>query len=440
MANFIHPYEYLFDDEEKWTRLEGTLNSGRLDSEESLEDARQSCRQLALTNEFAICGHENRVSFVVGNGHRVALEKVHGSSVSSSVLNAARNWIDDFIEENSWFCRQQEIQRRKDRDGEVFIRYFVGRDGKTTVRFIEPEDIFTPDELRFSTASHSRDSERFESVSPRKKARAVNFGIETDPEDSETVLGYWVRGKFLSASRVQHRKANVDAAVPRGIPVFYPVRKNLRRAEKLLRNMSVVAEIQSAIAIIRKHSAGSRLGIENFAAASADSRIQLANHSKSLFTRYYSPGTILDTSAGVEYQFPVAAVDASRYVLVLQAELRAIASRLVMPEFMLTSDASNANYSSTMIAEGPAVRMFERLQSEMVAEDMRLMKRVLFHAVQAQKLPPEVVTELRIQITPPRLSVRDRLEEVQADRILVELGAMSVDELRSRFSTVQKIS
>ena len=47
----------------------------------------------------------------------------------------------------------------------------------------------------------------------------------------------------------------------------------------------------------------------------------------------------------------------------LQAELRAIAARLVMPEFMFTSDASNANYASTMVAEGPAVRMFERLQA-----------------------------------------------------------------------------
>jgi hypothetical protein len=45
------------------------------------------------------------------------------------------------------------------------------------------------------------------------------------------------------------------------------------------------------------------------------------------------------------------------FVAVLHAELRAIASRLVMPEFMLTSDASNGNYASTMVAEGPAMRM-----------------------------------------------------------------------------------
>ncbi len=55
---------------------------------------------------------------------------------------------------------------------------------------------------------------------------------------------------------------------------------------------------------------------------------------------------------------------------VLQAELRAIASRLVMPEFMLTSDASNANYASTMVAEGPAMRMFARLQADLVRADL----------------------------------------------------------------------
>ncbi len=68
---------------------------------------------------------------------------------------------------------------------------------------------------------------------------------------------------------------------------------------------------------------------------------------------------------------------------VLQAELRAIASRLVMPEFMLTTDASNANFASTMVAEGPAVRMFERLQAELVSDDLEVMRRVLANAVAA---------------------------------------------------------
>ena len=427
MTHFIHPMQYLFDDEERWIRADGTasLNAGRLDSEEALEDARQSCRQLALTNEFAICGHENRISFVVGSGHHVSAEPVSGREVSPRIPALAQEWLEDFMLENDWFQRQQEIQRRKDRDGEAFLRFFVNPDGQTAIRFIEPEDVFTPSEL--SINGKNTDA-----------AEVVNFGIQTDAKDAESVQGFWIRGEFVPAPEIQHRKANTDFAVPRGLPLFYPVRKNLRRAEKLLRNMSVVAEVQSAIAIIRKHSGGSRLGIESFAASSADASFQMPGGwgnpegGRSLFYRRYSPGTILDTSAGVEYQFPVAAVDASRYIQVLQAELRAIASRLVMPEFMLTADASNASYSSTMIAEGPAVRMFERLQKELISEDIQLFRRVLLHGVQAGTLPPQVLTDVRLSVIPPRLSVRNRLEEVQAGRILVELGAMSVEELRAR--------
>lgn len=424
---YISPHEYLYDDAERWNPFDSSDDAGRLDSEESLEDARQSCRQLALTNEFAICGHENRISYVVGTGHQISVEAAPGSEISPRNLACAQNWIDEFVLENDWFSRQQEILRRKDRDGEAFLRIFVDQDGQTRVRFIEPEDVFTPEDLRPETGSPSRNP--------------VRFGVQTAPGDAESVQGFWVNGQFVPAREVQHRKANVDAAVPRGIPVFYPVRKNLHRAEKLLRNMSVVAEVQSAIAIIRKHQTGSRLGIENYAASNAD--LQTRNYGsfssqRANFYRQYTPGTILDTSAGVEYQFPVAAVDASRYILVLQAELRAIASLLCMPEFMLTSDASNANYSSTMIAEGPSVRMFERLQREMIREDSRLIKRVLLNGVSAGKLPDEILTGVRIHIVPPKLSVRDRLEEVKADQILVELGAMTVDELRTRYSTVQK--
>ncbi|MBQ4143325.1 MAG: phage portal protein [Thermoguttaceae bacterium] len=452
MTYFIHPMQYLFDDEERWIRADGTgsLNAGRLDSEEALEDARQSCRQLALTNEFAICGHENRISFVVGSGHHVSAEPLSGREVSRETVKLAQEWLEDFMQENDWFRRQQEIQRRKDRDGEAFLRIFVNSEGQTAVRFVEPEDVFTPSELSANGMVAGDHTLRNGGVSGNgeisgevgsQESGVVNFGIQTDAADAESIQGFWIRGEFVPASEIQHRKANADFAVPRGLPLFYPVRKNLQRAEKLLRNMSVVAEVQSAIAIIRKHSGGSRLGIESFAASAADASFHVpggwgtSDGPRSLFYRHYSPGTILDTSAGVEYQFPVAAVDAGRYIQVLQAELRAIASRLVMPEFMLTADASNASYSSTMIAEGPAVRMFERLQKELISEDIQLFRRVLLHGVQAGRLPVQVLTDVRISVIPPRLSVRDRLEEVQAGKILVELGAMSVEELRARLGT-----
>jgi capsid protein len=117
---------------------------------------------------------------------------------------------------------------------------------------------------------------------------------------------------------------------------------------------------------------------------------------------------------------------------VLQAELRAIASRLVMPEFMLSSDASNANYSSTMVAEGPAVKMFERLQHDMREDDLEVMWRVVENAVAAGRLPAEALATVDLRAIAPTLAVRDRLKDAQADQILVRNGAMSVQTMALR--------
>src|SRR4029077_20761862 len=125
--------------------------------------------------------------------------------------------------------------------------------------------------------------------------------------------------------------------------------------------------------LIRKHRQGTASGVQQFVANQADAMLNSPTRNRANTFRRYGPGTILDANAGIEYDFPAAGIDAANFVTVLQAELRAVASRLVMPEFMLTSDASNANYSSTMVAEGPALRMFARLQADQVCDDLEVM-------------------------------------------------------------------
>jgi capsid protein len=378
--------------------------SGGLLTEQSLRELRDQCRQLAATNEFAINGHENRVSYIVGSGHSYRAAVCKGMDASIDVAMQVQKILDEFRQENRWQLRQQEIVRRIDRDGEAFLRFFANAEGMTRVRFIEPDQVVTPAGLASDPSA--------------------SFGIQTDADDVENVIGYYVDGEFIEADDVQHRRANVDFNVKRGLPLYAPVRKNLRRAERLLRNMSVVAEIQSAIALIRKHRGASRSGIEQFVANDAD----LTTNGSSGKTRHYSqygPGTILDAPAGMEYDFPARGLDASSFVTVLQAELRAIAARLVMPEFMFTSDASNANFASTMVAEGPAMKMFERLQMSMVEQDREVMGRVIDNAISAGKLPVEVHDCVHIQIIPPSLHVRDQLQQAQIDRIASKHGVLS---------------
>jgi capsid protein len=417
--SFVDPAEAVCDvDGTPWNQLgggllgRGSVGMAFADEQQQLAAIRDQCRALSVANEFAINGHENRISYIVGSGHVYRAVARKGQAPGEPLLQDVQSVLDDFVRLNHWHARQQEIVRRKDRDGECFLRLFPAADGTTRVRFVEPAEVAAPTD--------------------RAARPSSSFGVETDPQDVETVLGYWIGGRLVDAAEIQHRKANVDANVKRGLPLYVPVRKNLRRAEKLLRNMSVVAEIQSAIAIIRKHQAVTAAGLADFVAGGADLSVASPTTGRTSHFRRYAPGTILDAAAGTDYQFPAAGIDAARYVAVLQAELRAIASRLVMPEFMLSSDASNANYSSTMVAEGPAVKMFDRLQHEMLEDDIALLWRVLSHAAAAGRLPSEALVSVDIQGIPPRLAVRDRLKEAQADQILVRNGAMSVQTMAMR--------
>jgi hypothetical protein len=410
-ASFVDPRDAFVDPEtgEVWRALGGGfadwLLPDVLATEEDLARARKQCRYAAMTNEFAINGHENRVSYIVGSGHVYSVQPKGGEEPSEEKLLAAQAVVDEFVKTNKWHKRQQEIVRRVDRDGECFLRFFPDEEHGLRVRFVEPDEIGRPD------------------TDTREEA---SFGILTDPQDVETVRAYLLADGTggYRPDEIQHRKWGRDFNVKRGIPLFYPVRTNLSRAEKLLRNMSSVAEIQAAVAMVRKHEAAGT-SVESFVQNQADVSVANATTGETSYHRRYGPGTILDAAAGIEYEFPSHGIAADKFVLVLQAELRAFASRLVMPEFMLTSDASNANYSSTMVAEGPAVKFFSRLQWDMIEDDLEIFERVLDWAVASGRLDEATRAAVEIDVEPPRLESRNRKEEVEADVTLVRERVMS---------------
>jgi hypothetical protein len=407
----VDPREaYMDDDGGWWNALAGAspeLARSGLPylNEDQLAAVRLECRKLAATNEFAVNGIENRINYLVGPGHAYHAATRKGVETPAALLDEVQAVLNEFIHENAWHARQQETVRRMDRDGEALLRFFVSPDGFTRVRFVEPEQIYTPKEL--------------------SRTPSASFGIQTEADDVETVLGYYVDGEPVEAGDIQHRKANVDRNMKRGLPLYFPVRKNLRRVDKLLRNMRALAEIQSAIALIRKHRSALRNGVEQFAADGALTAGVDARTGKTRYLSQYAPGTILDAPAGLEYDFPASGVNASNFVMVLQAELRAIAARLVMPEFMFTSDASNSNYASTLVAEGPAVKMFERLQASLKNDDCQVMWRVIRNAATAGRLPADVCRRVELQINLPSLHVRDQLREAQIDKIAFEHGVLS---------------
>ena len=64
----------------------------------------------------------------------------------------------------------------------------------------------------------------------------------------------------------------------------------------------------------------------------------------------FEPGTVVRMGKNKNYLAPPLAGNTSNFTLIVQACLRSVGCRWNMPEYMISGDASNANYSSTLVS------------------------------------------------------------------------------------------
>ena len=378
---------------------------------------RQRGRVLALRNEYAINIIENMINFVVGKGlaylavtKPTLSQKKKSNDRQFNRLEVVQQVIDDFIFENDWDELEQELVKRSIRDGEFFLMFFPQVDGTMVVRTIEPEEIFTPDTLT--------------------NDKSVSFGIKFDDIDRQLPIGYYINNKFVEAGLILHRKFNVDRSIARGVSGFYAVDENLQRAEKLMRNMSRVAAVQAALIGARQFENSSKAAVERMikgkSVYSHTDRLKLVGNSSGStvqreFMKWNAP-TMLNMPKGQKFEFFTKAIAADSFIPVLAQELRGIASRFQFPEFMLTSDASNGNFASTMVAETPFVKSMERRQGRQTKVGERVVKKVLQHS---GVWSLTVGRTVKINVEAPNLIIRDNRKEAQANMIKAEAGILS---------------
>ncbi len=102
--NFVDPREPFLDDAERWLPLAGGPDGSTCASpasEAQLADIRRQCRVLATENEFAINGHENRISYIVGAGHTYRAAARKGQQPAPALVIEAQQTIDEFILSNN---------------------------------------------------------------------------------------------------------------------------------------------------------------------------------------------------------------------------------------------------------------------------------------------------------------------------------------------------
>jgi len=389
---------------------------------QDLEYIRQRSRRLCAENEFAISAIENRRNYVVGNGLTYrAVPRSH--ECPQGLCEKVQRVIDVFVEYNDLPNLEADTLKSADEDGEAFLRSFPQSSGLLVIRKVEAEHVIDP---------HG------DVYTPQR-----SFGVETDHRDIENVHGYWIvedpyqnntNSSFVGVEEVTHIKFNTSRSAKRGLPTFYPVEQNLRRAEDLLASMASMAKTRAKIALIRKFNDILKGSAKSMLEELKEVRVTDPTTKVVLDIERLRYGSVLNSSGGVEYEFPPGNVNAGDYVAVLQAELRAVAARLVMPEWMLTVDASSTNYASSLVAEAPSVKMFERLQRVMIQAFGKgrfrgresLIWKQLNWAIEVGLLPREIKFLIDIQVDAPTLVVRDKAQEATTNQIYNQMGVKSV--------------
>lgn len=411
MAGYVDPRDRMIDpDGTRWHPI-GSNEQGlsvtdrsQIRDETRLTEVRDQCRNLAVVNPFAINLLENMVNYVVGDGHKPTIVAQKGEDVAPEALKQVQEVLDEWMYRHRFVERQQESVRRFDRDGEYFRRFFVQANGDIAIRTVEPNHVYRPQ---------------------RDQRPEALFGIETDPDDVETVKGYWIDGVLVDPEEIQHVKANVDMNVRRGVPTLWPIASLLDQAVDVLESIVTTSQIQTRIALIRRNLNGTAAGAQNLRASAASWVQTDPQTGKREFFEKRRKGQIIDAPANTEYDFPASGLDVTKYGAGVQAILRACAARVCFPEFMFTSDASNANYASTMVAEGPAVRMFQRRQKLQEEADLFVLWKVLAAKSEAGAFAADLLERIEIQMEPPRVQVRDEKADAETAAVLFEKKILS---------------
>lgn len=279
-------------------------------------------------------------------------------------------------ERNKMSLRQFEIPLRLFRDGEVFM-HCMDKDengsptGKTTVRFIDPLQV------KNSPTVPLLDN----------KTRS---GIETDPNDIEKVIAYWVQdrsdqNKFtrILADEVLHLKIYADADQRRGETLLQAVMKMFTDYRQWLENRIILNKMRTAIVMIRKIT-GTPSQVQQIADNTPNATNVRSGETKKQNIR---GGTILNANAGVSYEMLSPNINAQDVKEDGRNIKLNISAGTQIPEYIF-GDASNANYSSTMISEAPFVKAIEYWQIYLEFFFQQLFKKVLSNAAKKGLVKP----------------------------------------------------
>lgn len=369
--------------------------------------------------------------YVFGEGFTYTVQAKPKVNAPEDLIVRAQTVIDEFNDHNDWTgVGDLENDRRARGDGESIIVLEENPSGPPDLEFVEPDYLTEPVrkvELSDSLQVKGRHSWSFGVLTKHRKSRPIAYHFVFDGVGRD-----W---DVKDANHVVHTKRNVIRSAKRGVSDYFTNRKDIENEEKLRENTGVGAAVQAAIAFIRQHRQGTTPeGISSYLSGIATNSFSHTGRDGSTQTRQVEqlrPGTVKDIPEGMEYQAgPLGTLRSPVFVEVAQFLLRALAGRWAFPEYMISGDASNANFSSTLVSESPFVKARERDQRFYKKHDSTMLWKVLRIAWAQGRLTDrwnwrDVVGMLEINIHAPEAASRDKLKIAQTNAVEFQNGILS---------------
>jgi hypothetical protein len=416
-------------------------------TEAQLAMIRGAARIVAQTAPMAIGALEALGNYVIGKGFTYEVADRPNRQAPEGLATCVQDVLDEFCELNDWVGdRERELHNRVRRDGEVFAALYPGKNGIARTRFIEPERVTEP--------GNATDFEDWLAAGNGLSPDMSNtvpldwvFGVVTHASDIETVVGYHVLWNpegtdfdflpnddlelalRLGSGLMEHIKVNTDRNVKRGLPDMWAVLTDLVGENKLRDAVALGSAMRAAVPWITQMPPGTTPQMaQNLAIANAN---PVTTGAAAKGRLRIQKGSVFTVPKGQEYK-PLPDGQEESSVAAAQYIMRAVGTRWNMPEYMISGDASNANYSSTLIAESPFVKAREADQRFFASRFRRIFRKVLAIAAHAGRFEQFGVAEVQrlmqlveLQIVPPTVATRDELATAQAAAVYKQLGVLS---------------
>ncbi len=406
--NYLKPVsESINDGEPGYTKL-GDVEDKNI-TFDYLKKIRHEAWKAVLTNPLAKRQIRNVTSYLVGRGLKISSPSIDAQEI-----------IDDFIHdpENYWELFVREESNRLQIDGEIIVLLFINTgNGKVMVRDIEPNEIteviLSPDDYRKILALrrvHTRKiySDDFKSFKTETIDEYIKPG-EPDPNNENIIRDFL----FI--------KMPIIATQFRGIPELSSHLYWLKKYRQLLDARVVLNEGRAAF-------------IWDVTVDGTDKDVKDVREKNSKPPR---PGTVKFHNKQVTWEPKSLNINAQES----EADLRAVKLMTVagsgQPEYMITGDASNANFASTQETTFSFLKCLEDYQDLYEYFLGALFNKVFYYAQKYGEAPEtfkdvngeEIKGDELINITFPETKPRDLEKLGKYLQILQLMGIVSDETL-----------